>query len=166
MLTTTATDEKTVLTRLTALCARRECCQGELLQKMRRWGVEEEVQARVMQYLTVHCFVDDERYARAFVTDKLLYNRWGRVKTDMALRAKGISEDIRRRVLAAVSDSDYTEQLRPLLERKARQLTGEAPYARRNKLLRFAVQRGYTIDQARSCIDRMMGDTGTDPYDC
>ena len=114
-------DFGSLLKRLTALCARSEHSSGEMAEKMRRWQVEPQLQAQLMQYLTEHGFVDDERYARAFVRDKLLYNHWGRAKTDMALRAKGVNEDIRRQALDDIADDDYTEQLRPLLQQKARQ---------------------------------------------
>ena len=146
-------DESQVRSRLAALCARREHCQNDLLRKMQQWGVDEQVQARVMRYLVDHQFVDEERYARAFVLDKVQHLRWGRHKVEQALYVKGIGEDIRRKILAGVSEEDFTERLRPLLQAKARQLSGEEPYARRAKLIRYALARGYTMQQALECID-------------
>ncbi|MBR6998867.1 MAG: RecX family transcriptional regulator, partial [Prevotella sp.] len=66
--------------RLAALCARGEHCQSEMLEKMRAWGVTAEEQAQVMARLTQEHYVDDERFARAFVADKVRYNKWGRRK--------------------------------------------------------------------------------------
>ena len=63
---------------LAALCAQAEHCQYEMLEKMRRWELQEEEQARVMQRLVSERYVDDERYARAFVKDKVRYNKWGK----------------------------------------------------------------------------------------
>ena len=62
--------------KLTALCARSEHCQHELLEKMRQWGVGEAEQAQVMARLVSERYVDDERFARAFVLDKVRYNKW------------------------------------------------------------------------------------------
>ena len=69
--------------RLTALCARSEHCQQEMLEKMRQWGVTDEEQAQVMARLVKEKYVDDSRYARAFVNDKVHYDgggaaRWNR----------------------------------------------------------------------------------------
>ena len=56
---------------LAQLCARSEHCQYDMLEKMRRWEMSEEAQARVMQRLISERYVDDERYASAFVYDKI-----------------------------------------------------------------------------------------------
>ena len=56
---------------LAALCAQAEHCQYEMLEKMRRWELPEDAQARVMQRLVSERYVDDERYTRAFVKDKV-----------------------------------------------------------------------------------------------
>ena len=103
---------------LTALCAQAEHCQWEMLEKMRRWEVSEEAQARVMQRLVKEKYVDDERYAEAFVKDKIRYNKWGRRKVDQGLWQKHIDADIRKRVLDEVDDDEYLSVLRPLLKQK------------------------------------------------
>ena len=89
---------------LAALCAQAEHCQHEMLEKMRRWELSAEAQARVMERLVKERYVDDERYARAFVKDKVRYNKWGRRKVEQALWQKHIDEDIRQRALDEVDD--------------------------------------------------------------
>ena len=89
---------------LSALCARAEHCQYEMLEKMRRWELPDEAQARVMQRLVNERFVDDERYVRAFVKDKIEYNKWGRRKVEQALWTKHIDKDIQARVLDEVDE--------------------------------------------------------------
>ena len=74
--------------KLAALCARGEHCQHDMLEKMRQWGVDEQEQASVMQRLVKERYVDDERYTRAFVHDKMTYNQWGRRKIEQALWLK------------------------------------------------------------------------------
>ena len=86
--------EQQALSRLMALCARSEHSSGEMLQKMRLWGLDEEAQARVMERLTADRYVDDERFTRAFVNDKIRYNQWGRRKIEQALWAKGVDRSV------------------------------------------------------------------------
>ena len=45
------------------------------------------------------------------------------------------------------------EALRPLLRDKERHLRAATPYERRMKLMRFAMQRGFTMDAIRECMD-------------
>ena len=138
---------------LAALCAQAEHCQHEMLEKMRRWELPEEEQARVMQRLISERYVDDERYARAFVKDKVRYNKWGRRKVEQALWQKHIDEDIRQRVLDEVDDEVYVAVLRPLLQSKRRQLRGLDDFTLRGRLVRFAAGKGFTYDVIRLCVD-------------
>ena len=145
--------EKEAYLTLAALCAQAEHCQWEMLEKMRRWEVPEEAQARVMQRLVSERYVDDERYAQAFVKDKIRYNKWGRRKVDQALWQKHIDEDIRKRVLDEVDDDEYLSVLRPLLKQKRRSTKANSDYELNQKLMRFALGRGFTFDIIRQCID-------------
>ena len=145
--------EKEAYLTLAALCARAEHCQWEMLEKMRRWEVPEDAQARVMQRLVKERYVDDERYARAFVKDKIRYNKWGRRKVDQALWQKHIDEDIRKRVLDEVDDEEYLSVLRPLLKQKRKSTKANSDYELNQKLMRFAMGRGFTFDIIRQCID-------------
>ena len=145
--------EKEAYLTLAALCAQAEHCQWEMLEKMRRWEVPEEAQARVMQRLVKERYVDDERYAQAFVKDKIRYNKWGRRKVDQALWQKHIDEDIRKRVLDEVDDEEYLSVLRPLLKQKRKSTKANSDYELNQKLMRFALGRGFTFDIIRQCID-------------
>ena len=145
--------EKEAYLTLAALCAQAEHCQWEMLEKMRRWEVPEEAQARVMQRLVSERYVDDERNAQAFVKDKIRYNKWGRRKVDQALWQKHIDEDIRKRVLDEVDDDEYLKVLRPLLKQKRTSTKANSDYELNQKLMRFAMGRGFTFDIIRQCID-------------
>ena len=138
---------------LAALCARAEHCQHELIEKMRRWELSDEAQARVMQRLVSERYVDDERYARAFVRDKITYNHWGRRKVEQGLWMKGIDDDIRQRVLGEIADEEYLAVLRPLLKQKRRSTKAASDYEMNQKLVKFALGRGFTYDIIRQCID-------------
>jgi regulatory protein len=137
---------------LAALCAQAEHCQYEMLEKMRRWELDDEAQARVMQRLVSERYVDDERYARAFVKDKVRYNKWGRRKVEQALWQKHIDEDIRQQVLDEVDDDEYLSVLKPLLQQKRRSTKAANDYELNQKLMRFALSRGFTYDIIRQCL--------------
>jgi len=146
------TEQEAYLT-LAALCARREHCQWEMLEKMRRWELDDAAQSRVMARLAEERYVDDERYARAFVKDKVRYNKWGRRKVEQALWQKRIDDDIRERVLDEVDEEEYLNVLRPLLKQKRKSIKAENDYELKQKLVRFALGRGFTYDIIRQCID-------------
>jgi regulatory protein len=139
--------------KLAALCARSEHCQHDLTEKMRQWGVSAEEQAQVMERLTAGRYVDDARYARAFVQDKVKYNKWGRRKVEQALWAKHIDEATAQEALDAISDSDYVDMLRPMLRQKAKSTSAKSLGEQRAKLVKWALGRGFTMNIILQCID-------------
>jgi regulatory protein len=145
--------EKDALLRLSALCAQGEHCQWEMTEKLRKWEIDDEAQARIMERLVKDRYVDDERFARAFVLDKIRYNKWGRRKVEQALYQKHIADDIRRRTLDDVSDEEYLKVLQPLLKQKRRSTKAASDYEMNQKLIRVALGRGFTFDIIRQCMD-------------
>jgi regulatory protein len=145
--------EKDALFKLTTLCSQAEHCTYEMLEKMRRWEMSDESQARVMERLVSERYVDDERYARAFVRDKIRYNKWGRRKVEQTLWMKHIDKNIQEQVLGEVDDDEYLSVLRPLLKQKRRSVKAANDYELNQKLVKFALSRGFTYDIIRQCID-------------
>ena len=138
---------------LAALCAQAEHCEQEMRDKMKRWEIDESVQNQVIGRLTKERYIDNERYARAFVKDKIRYNKWGRRKVQQALWLKRIDEEIQQRVLDEIEEKEYLNVLRPLLKQKRKSIKAQSDYELNQKLVRFALGRGFTFDIIRQCLD-------------
>ena len=145
--------EQEAYLQLTALCAQAEHCQQEMRDKMRRWELDETIQDRIVARLIKERYIDDERYARAFVKDKIRYNKWGRRKVQQALWLKHIDSDIQQRVLDEIDEKEYLDVLRPLLKQKRKSIKAESDYELNQKLVRFALGRGFGFDIIRQCLD-------------
>ena len=146
------TEEEAFL-QLAALCANAEHCQYDMLEKMKRWELSEEAQARVMARLIEERYVDDRRYARAFVKDKIRYNKWGHRKVQQGLWMKRIDKEIQDEVLDEIDDNEYLNVLKPLLKQKRKSIKANSDYELNQKLVRFAYGRGFTFDIIRQCLD-------------
>ncbi len=146
------TEEEAFL-QLAALCANAEHCQYEMLEKMKRWELSEEAQARVMAQLIEERYVDDRRYARAFVKDKIRYNKWGCRKVQQGLWMKRIDKEIQDEVLDEIDEKEYLNVLKPLLKQKRKSIKANSDYELNQKLVRFAYGRGFTFDIIRQCLD-------------
>ena len=139
--------------RLASLCAKGEHCTQEMLDKLRKWEIEESAQARIMAYLTEHHFIDDSRFCEAFVKDKIQYNGWGRRKVEQALYMKGIPRSVSDPILDEIPDEMYLEKLRPLIKHKWPTIKARNEYERSMKLIKFAMGRGFDVRLIRQCID-------------
>ena len=141
--------------RLTALCAKAEHCSGEMAEKLRQWGFDETVQARVIRYLVDERYVDDERFCRYFVHDKLRYNGWGRRKIEQALYGKHVDREIYEPILDEISDEEYMEVLCPLIRQKAKSIKAKDDYEFAAKLIRFAMGRGFDYELIKRSIENI-----------
>ena len=145
--------EQEAFLQLAALCAQAEHCEQEMRDKLKHWGFDESVQNRIIERLVRERYIDNERYARAFVKDKIRYNKWGRRKVQQALWLKRIDKDIQQCVLDEIDDNEYLSVLRPLLKQKRKSVKAESDYELNRKLVRFALGRGFTFDIIRQCLD-------------
>jgi regulatory protein len=145
--------EQEAYLQLASLCAQAEHCQQEMRDKMRRWELDEMVQNRIIERLVKERYIDEERYARAFVKDKIRYNKWGRRKVQQALWLKHIDTDIQQRVLDEIGEKEYLDVLRPLLKQKRKGIKAANDYELNQKLVRFALGRGFGFDIIRQCLD-------------
>lgn len=145
--------EQEAFLQLAALCAQAEHCEQEMRDKLKRWELDTAAADRIIARLQKERYIDDARYARAFVKDKIRYNKWGRRKVEQALWQKRIADDIRQQVLGEIDENEYLDVLRPLLKQKRRTMKAENDYALNQKLVRFALGRGFTFDLIRQCLD-------------
>ncbi|MBR1803397.1 MAG: regulatory protein RecX [Muribaculaceae bacterium] len=144
------------LSRAAALCSRSEQCESDIRAKLQQWEVEPvDADAIITRLLHEH-FLDEQRYARAYVHDKFLYNGWGPVKLSSMLHLKGISSDSIAQALEQFSSNDYHNTLRRLLQGKWREVKGREPRLARAALLRFAASRGFDADTCYRCVNELL----------
>lgn len=125
------------------LCARAEKSSGDARRLMRRWGVGAQDAEHVLERLIRDRFIDDGRYAEAFVREKLRLSGWGAYKIRAALQVKGIDKEQIDAALAQADRKDMQERLLTQLERKARSVKYTTPYQLRTKLIRYGLSLGY-----------------------
>ncbi len=138
------------------LCARSEKCSGDALRLMRGWGVSDADAQKVLQRLVSERFIDDSRYAAAFVREKINLSGWGAYKITTALRRKGIEGATIAAVMSENGDVDMSERLMQLLERKVRTTKAKDSTDLRAKLFRYAAGQGYDFATIKGCVERIV----------
>ena len=125
------------------LCSKSEQCSSEILEKLKLWGLSVEEMEPVIEQLIAEKYLDDERFARAFVKDKFRFNHWGKQKIAHMLQAKKISQEILQLAFEEIEEDGYADELRKLLTDKEKSIKAKDKYDKRNKLMRFALGRGF-----------------------
>jgi regulatory protein len=134
-----------------AYCAGAEHCVWEVKQKLQQWGASSEQTEQVIAHLQAERFVDEGRYCQAFVHDKLLYQGWGRMKMRAQLQARHLPSQAIEQALNDIDEDTYRSVLARVLETKKRSIKSTDPQAR-EKLIRFALQRGFTYEEISSIM--------------
>jgi len=137
------------------LCSRQEKCSSEIMEKLKKFKVQEASMVKVLQTLKKEGFIDESRYAGMFVRDKLRINRWGKIKIQYMLSAKRIPEKIIRDALDGIDDQNYQAILKEELSKKQKSVKAKNPFEVRNKLARFAQQRGFESGLIFQVLDEM-----------
>ena len=135
--------EHEALNRAAAYCTTCERCVYEVCNKLTAWGMNSAQQMRIVERLKKENFIAEPRFCRAFVNDKVRFNRWGRLKISLALREKRLDSAAIKEALDAIDDDEYMSTLTTVVAAKRKELKGKDDYLSRQKILRYAASRGY-----------------------
>lgn len=130
-----------VLKKLLHYCQYQDRCMQEVRTKLTTFDIPSSDKEKIMQVLEDEGFIDDERYASTFVRSKIHLKKWGVNKIRMALKMKGISDEIIQNALSEIDPENYREELIKVL--KAKKINETDPYKRKAKLAQYAMQKGY-----------------------
>ncbi len=144
------------LSSLMRQCARAERSSGDALRLMYKWGVDPEHRAEVLKRLIADKFIDDRRYAEAYVREKLNLSGWGARKISSSLKAKNISDTIITEVLSQIDPSSTEERLRTKIERKIKSVKSKDKYDLKNKLIRYGISLGYDYSMTQSVVSQII----------
>ena len=140
------------LQRAASLCSQSEHCVTDIAEKLHRWGVSREDSDSIVDRLLDEKYIDESRYALAYVRDKVRFSHWGRVKIRSMLRMQRISETDITNAFDSFDEEEYLNVLEGVIESKRRTLPEAESYASRAKLIRFALQRGFEMHEITKFI--------------
>lgn len=132
-------------------CAKAEHCCSELNLKLQQWGASSQQCDDIIDHLQKHGYINEERYCSAFTHDKVLYQRWGRIKIKSALISKHLPHNAINKALESIDKNAYFDTLRRVIKTKKSSIKDDDPQAR-EKLIRFCMQRGFTYDEIESLV--------------
>ena len=129
-----------------AYCSQSEHCISELKNKLTQWSVTESDQFKIIRYLKEEKYLDEKRFAFAYVKDKFRYNKWGKIKIRLELHQKRIEKELIEVALETIDLEEYKGMIIRLAKEKEKKLTYRNEYERKGKLYRFLAGKGFEMD--------------------
>lgn len=118
-----------------------------------RHKAESEDIERILKHLIKEGYIDESRYARALVHDKVRFAKWGRNKIAQALWQKRIPADIADAALESIDEDEYMSALKEVAASRYRAVKGATEYERKLKTMKSVCGRGYEPSLVRQVLD-------------
>jgi len=147
------TDE--ALKRMQVYCAREDRCQQDVVEKLNQVGIYGSERDEIIVSLISDGFIDETRYAKAYVSGKFSQNQWGRIKIRQGLKMKGISDFCIRTAMEVIDEEAYEVCLERLMEKKQGTAEFDSSYEGRSKLMRYALGKGYESEICSKIIRKL-----------
>ena len=128
-------------------CAYQDRCHQEVRKKLIDMRMIPEAIDVIIGHLITHDFLNEERFARAFVRGKFNHKSWGKLRLVRELKLRKISEYNIKIGLSELSDDTYLEVFDTLSRKRIQQLSSEKDkFKKRKKLADYLLYRGWEGD--------------------
>jgi len=134
-------------------CDMQERAHSEVIHKLRSWSVDNDDADQILSELISENYVNEERFARAYVSGKFRIKKWGWQKIKISLKQKGVSDYSIQLAKEEIDDDAYRETLIDLLRKKWPLIRANSAWEAKQKLLKYAASRGYHPEEVNSAIN-------------
>ena len=124
-------------------CAYQERTHLEVRNKLFEYGLTSDEVEVILTQLISEGYLNEERFAKTFTGGKFRIKGWGRLKIIHELEAKGLTKNCIQLGLNEIDQTEYEKTLETLLKKKSTSVHEDDDYVRRDKIARYAIQRGF-----------------------
>lgn len=150
---------RSIVLRLLTMRAR---TRQELAEALRQRNVPPEVAETVLDRMTDVGLIDDDAFARSWVTSRQERRHLSKSVLRRELRDKGVEAELIDDAVAEVSGEDERAAARVLAEKKLRSMRGLDVRVQQRRLAGALGRRGFSADVVGSILREIISDDGDD----
>jgi regulatory protein len=139
-------DKRTALLKAESWCAYQERAQQEVRDKLYEYGLHQNEVEELIAELIVTNFLNEERFAMAYVSGKVNIKKWGRIKIKQALKFKKVPDKLIQKALKSIDGDKYIANLQATAEKKSAVLHEKDPLKKKFKLITYLQSKGFERD--------------------
>ncbi len=133
-------------------CAYQERCHSDVRSKLLDWNIYGDDLEEIIVALIGENYLNEERFAKAYVSGKFNINQWGKNKIRISLKAKHVSDYCIKKGLEVIMPADYEKTVRNLINKRSREKKTHSPF----QLTQYLVSRGFEYD----LVNKIIGNEG------
>lgn len=153
MLKKTKLTSEQALVKIQKYCAYQERCHKEVSDKLYGFGLWKDQVDAIIYHLIQDNFLNEERFAEAYVSGKFRFKHWGKTKIKLKLKEKKVSDHCIKKGLSQIEDEEYEATIKMLMNKKepdySKKYNG---YELKTKLIKYLLQKGFEYDKIKSQI--------------
>lgn len=139
-------DKRTALIKAESWCAYQERAQQEVRDKLYEYGLHQNDVEELITELIVTNFLNEERFAMAYVSGKVNIKKWGRIKIKQGLKFKKVPDKLIQKALNSIDGDKYLANLLATAEKKNKVLNEKDPIKKKYKLITYLQTKGFEKD--------------------
>ena len=136
-------------------CSYQERCHKEVEKKLFDLKMIPEAKEKIILHLLQHNYLNEERFAKAFVRGKFSIKNWGKRRIVNELKFKNISGYIVKVALEEINDEDYLNTLHKIAEKKLSIIKENNTFKKRIKLSSFLISKGFEPELVYSVVRKI-----------
>ena len=139
-------DKKTALLKAESWCAYQERSQQETRNKLYEYGLHQREVEDLITELIVTNFLNEERFAMAYVSGKFNIKKWGRIKIKQGLKFKKVPDKLIQKALNSIDGDKYLAIISATAEKKLKVINEKDAIKKKYKLITFLQSKGFEND--------------------
>ena len=139
-------------------CSTQERSQQQVRDKLYDWGLYGDEVEEVLSWLISENFVNEERFAQSYVRGHFKLKKWGRIKIKQGLQQKKISDYCIKVGMNEIDPQAYEDTINSLVEKKLNALNEQNLYIKKQKTVRFLLQKGFEADLVWEAVNQLSED--------
>ena len=124
-------------------CAYQERCHKEVRDKLKEMRMIPEAIDQIMVRLIEQNYLNEERFAKAFVRGKFRIKKWGKNRLVRELKFRDISKFSIESALKEIDPDEYYNTLDDLIKKRIDQVKEKNIYKKKRKVADYLLYRGW-----------------------
>ena len=147
---------KEALIKAANFCAYQERTHKEVRNKLYELEVFGDKSEVIITWLIENNYLNEERFARLFAGSKFRQKKWGRIKIRQELKMRGVSDYCLKAGMSEIDEDDYMVTLQEIIEKKSKDIKESNKLIIKQKLVKFALSRGFENDLVFDVVGKFL----------